>query len=144
MVTKKDIQEFIFYKKSTGEVSSQEDFGLKIGYQSKSAFSQALSKSPIPDEVFGKINKVYPEFQDWTKRSEEPKQVLIKKGSTFEELPVSEQLGVIYKSIQDLTRMIETKTSIQDEKIIRVMDYLEEYVSPIWEHIKVEETAKKK
>ncbi|MBL7880000.1 MAG: hypothetical protein JNN23_09105 [Chryseobacterium gambrini] len=143
-MTKKDIQEFIYHKKSTREVKSQEDFGLKIGYQSKSSFSQAISKIPIPEEVFEKINKVYPDFYYWKNRNTQKEPAEIKKGSTFEELPVSEQLSVIYNSIQDLTRMIETKTSIQDEKIIRVMDYLEEYVSPIWEHIKVEETAKKK
>lgn len=60
---KKEIKNFIAYLKSRGYVENQKDFGIKIGYKSESAFSQALNR--LPDELFEKINKVYPEFSEW-------------------------------------------------------------------------------
>lgn len=60
---KQEIKNFIAYLKSRGYVENQKDFGIKIGYKSESAFSQALNR--LPDELFEKINKVYPEFSEW-------------------------------------------------------------------------------
>jgi len=64
-MNKNSIQRFISHLKVTEKVKNQEDFALSIGYKSKSAFSQAISKEPISQETINKINNVYPEFKTW-------------------------------------------------------------------------------
>lgn len=66
-IDKKHIQDFISYLQLKGEVENQADFGLKIGYKSESATSQALAKVPISNTFINKIKKVYPEFEEWDK-----------------------------------------------------------------------------
>ena len=64
-MNKVHIQKFISYLKSIGAVKTQKEFALIIGYQSESAFSQAIAKVPIPVDTFDKIKNVYPEFEEF-------------------------------------------------------------------------------
>ncbi|MDO4782825.1 MAG: S24 family peptidase [Capnocytophaga felis] len=66
-IDKKHIQDFISYLQLRENVKNQADFSFKIGYKSESALSQALKKEPIGDNLIKKINKVYPEFENWSK-----------------------------------------------------------------------------
>nr|DAI20194.1 MAG TPA: TrMBF1, Coactivator, Trichoderma reesei, helix-turn-helix [Caudoviricetes sp.] len=68
-MNKVHIQKFISYLKSIGAVKTQKEFALIIGYQSESAFSQAIAKVPIPVDTFDKIKNVYPEFEEFLKGS---------------------------------------------------------------------------
>ena len=66
-MNKNCIQKFISYLKSIGNVKTQKEFALIIGYQSESAFSQAIRKNPIPIETLDKIKNVYSEFDTFFK-----------------------------------------------------------------------------
>ncbi|WP_060868484.1 hypothetical protein [Chryseobacterium indologenes] len=99
------IQEFIYYKKSQGDIKNQEEFGLKIGYTSKSSFSQALAKSPLPDELITKINSVYPEFKTWitgNKSSDNNSD-----GDDIRNKPQDEQMAMLLNEIKSLKSTVE-------------------------------------
>lgn len=66
------------------------------------------------------------------------------KRSSFKELPISDQLNLIYESIQELNINMKNKISVQDEKIIKVIDYFESYVTPMWDFINNENKKTKK
>lgn len=100
-MTKSVVQEFIYFKKSKGEIKNQEEFGLKIGYNSKSSFSQALSKQPLPDELITKINAVYPDFKLWIKNSV-PVEIEQKKGNSFKELPLEEKMNILHEQMIEI------------------------------------------
>ena len=85
-MNKENIKKFISFLKSIGNVKTQKEFALIIGYHSESAFSQAIKKVPIPVDTFDKIKKVYPEFEDFLcgKYHLEPKNWIIDDLSRYE------------------------------------------------------------
>lgn len=153
---KKNIKKFISYLKSIGNVKTQKEFALIIGYKSESAFSQAIQKIPIPVDTFDKIKKVYPEFEDFSqgKYHLEAKNWIIDDLSRYESskhnttslervgLRLDELCRVKNISYQDLAKLIkidyvELVTFIAGNKPIPA-SILEEIMSkipevrPIW------------
>ena len=155
-MNKNCIQKFISYLKSIGNVKTQKEFALIIGYHSESAFSQAIAKSPIPIDTFDKIKKVYPEFEDFLygEYHLEPKNWIIDDLSRYESskhnttslervgLRLDELCKVKNISYQDLAKLIkvdyvELVTFIAGNKPIpasvleKVMEMIPE-IRPIW------------
>jgi hypothetical protein len=153
---KKNIKKFISYLKSIGNVKTQEEFALIIGYKSESAFSQAIAKSPIPIDTFDKIKKVYPEFEDFLygEYHLEPKNWIIDDLSRYESskhnttslervgLRLDEICRVKNISHQDLAKLIKVnygelvtfiagKKSIPASVLEKVMEMIPE-IRPIW------------
>jgi hypothetical protein len=153
---KKNIKKFISYLKSIGNVKTQEEFALIIGYKSESAFSQAIAKSPIPIDTFDKIKKVYPEFEDFLygEYHLEPKNWIIDDLSRYESskhnttslervgLRLDEICRVKNISYQDLAKLIKVnygelvtfiagKKSIPASVLEKVMEMIPE-IRPIW------------
>lgn len=153
---KKNIKKFISYLKSIGNVKTQKEFALIIGYKSESAFSQAIQKIPIPVDTFDKIKKVYPEFEDFLqgKYHLEAKNWIIDDLSRYESskhnttslervgLRLDELCRVKNISYQDLAKLIkidyvELVTFIAGNKPIpasileEIMNNIPE-VRPIW------------
>jgi len=114
---KRLIQEFIFLKKNSGEIKNQEEFGLKIGYNSKSAFSQAIAKHPLPDELILKINSVFPEFSKFA-LSLNNRNSNVESVKDFKDLSIEEKLSSLYEEnqlIKSKAELIETKFTIAQE-----------------------------
>lgn len=153
---KKNIKKFISYLKSIGNVKTQKEFALIIGYHSESAFSQAIAKSPIPIDTFDKIKKVYPEFEDFLygEYHLEPKNWIIDDLSRYESskhnatslkrvgLRLDELCRVKNISYQDLAKLIKVnygelvafiagKKSIPASVLEKVMEMIPE-IRPIW------------
>lgn len=153
---KKNIKKFISYLKSIGNVKTQEEFALIIGYKSESAFSQAIAKSPIPIDTFDKIKKVYPEFEDFLygEYHLEPKNWIIDDLSRYESskhnttslervgLRLDEICRVKNINYQDLAKLIKVnygelvtfiagKKSIPASVLEKVMEMIPE-IRPIW------------
>lgn len=153
---KENIKKFISFLKSIGNVKTQKEFALIIGYHSESAFSQAIKKVPIPVDTFDKIKKVYPEFEDFLygKYHLEPKNWIIDDLSRYESskhnttslervgLRLDELCRVKNISYQDLAKLIkvdyvELVTFIAGNKPIpasvleKVMEMIPE-IRPIW------------
>lgn len=153
---KKNIKKFISYLKSIGNVKTQKEFALIIGYHSESAFSQAIAKSPIPIDTFDKIKKVYPEFEDFLygEYHLEPKNWIIDDLSRYESskhnttslervgLRLDEICRVKNISYQDLAKLIKVnygelvtfiagKKSIPASVLEKVMEMIPE-IRPIW------------
>ena len=155
-MNKNCIQKFISYLKSIGNVKTQKEFALIIGYQSESAFSQAIAKSPIPIETLDKIKNVYSEFEDFLygKYHLEPKNWIIDDLSRYESskhnttslervgLRLDELCRVKNISYQDLAKLIKVnygelvafiagKKSIPASVLEKVMEMIPE-IRPIW------------
>ena len=155
-MNKENIKKFISFLKSIGNVKTQKEFALIIGYHSESAFSQAIKKVPIPVDTFDKIKKVYPEFEDFLcgKYHLEPKNWIIDDLSRYESskhnttslervgLRLDEICRVKNISYQDLAKLIkvdyvELVTFIAGNKPIpasvleKIMNNIPE-VRPIW------------
>lgn len=153
---KKNIKKFISYLKSIGNVKTQKEFALIIGYHSESAFSQAIAKSPIPIDTFDKIKKVYPEFEDFLygEYHLEPKNWIIDDLSRYESskhnttslervgLRLDELCRVKNISYKDLAKLIKVdyselvafiagKKSIPASVLEKVMEMIPE-IRPIW------------
>lgn len=114
---KRLIQEFIFLKKNSGEIKNQEEFGLKIGYNSKSAFSQAIAKHPLPDELILKIKSAFPEFGNFAKSSNN-NHITVNSVTEFKDLSIEEKLRSLYEEnqiIKSKAELIETKFTIAQE-----------------------------
>ena len=155
-MNKENIKKFISFLKSIGNVKTQKEFALIIGYKSESAFSQAIQKIPIPVDTFDKIKKVYPEFEDFLygKYHLEPKNWIIDDLSRYKSskhnttslervgLRLDELCKVKNISYQDLAKLIkvdyvELVTFIAGNKPIpasvleEIMNNIPE-VRPIW------------
>ena len=155
-MNKEHIKKFISFLKSIGNVKTQKEFALIIGYHSESAFSQAIKKVPIPVDTFDKIKKVYPEFEDFLygKYHLEPKNWIIDDLSRYKSskhnttslervgLRLDELCKVKNISYQDLAKLIkvdyvELVTFIAGNKPIpasvleEIMNNIPE-VRPIW------------
>lgn len=155
-MNKNCIQKFISYLKSIGNVKTQKEFALIIGYQSESAFSQAIRKNPIPIETLDKIKNVYPEFEDFLygEYHLEPKNWIIDDLSRYESskhnttslervgLRLDELCRVKNISYQDLAKLIKVnygelvafiagKKSIPASVLEKVMEMIPE-IRPIW------------
>jgi len=155
-MNKENIKKFISFLKSIGNVKTQKEFALIIGYHSESAFSQAIKKVPIPVDTFDKIKKVYPEFEDFLygKYHLEPKNWIIDDLSRYKSskhnttslervgLRLDELCKVKNISYQDLAKLIkvdyvELVTFIAGNKPIpasvleEIMNNIPE-VRPIW------------
>ena len=153
---KENIKKFISFLKSKGNVKTQKEFALIIGYHSDSAFSQAIKKVPIPVDTFDKIKKVYPEFEEFLygKYHLEPKNWIIDDLSRYKSskhnttslervgLRLDELCKVKNISYQDLAKLIkvdyvELVTFIAGNKPIpasvleEIMNNIPE-VRPIW------------
>lgn len=153
---KKNIKKFISYLKSIGNVKTQKEFALIIGYKSESAFSQAIKKIPIPVDTFDKIKKVYPEFEDFLQGEYhlETKNWIIDDLSRYESskhnttslervgLRLDEICRVKNISYQDLAKLIKVnygelvtfiagKKSIPASVLEKVMEMIPE-IRPIW------------
>jgi transcriptional regulator NrdR family protein len=129
-MNKNSIQRFISHLKVTEKVKNQEDFALSIGYKSKSAFSQAISKEPISQETINKINNVYPEFKTWEVSviSSEDVQKYI-----FEKLPIEEKLNMLHKQNLDLKEENENLKDMIDGLSLT----MEISLAPILRHLKI-------
>lgn len=155
-MNKENIKKFISFLKSKGNVKTQKEFALIIGYHSDSAFSQAIKKVPIPVDTFDKIKKVYPEFEEFLygKYHLEPKNWIIDDLSRYKSskhnttslervgLRLDELCKVKNISYQDLAKLIkvdyvELVTFIAGNKPIpasvleEIMNNIPE-VRPIW------------
>ncbi|KPE50997.1 hypothetical protein [Chryseobacterium indologenes] len=127
---KNSIKRFISHLKVLQKVENQKDFALKIGYKSESAFSQAISKTPIPEETLLKIKKVYPELDGWEKSVISSDDV---KKYVFEKLPIEEKLNYIHKQNMELRE--------ENEELKDMVDHLslmmEISLAPILRHFKL-------
>lgn len=155
-MNKENIKKFISFLKSKGNVKTQKEFALIIGYHSDSAFSQAIKKVPIPVDTFDKIKKVYPEFEEFLygKYHLEPKNWIIDDLSRYKSskhnttslervgLRLDELCKVKNINYQDLAKLIkvdyvELVTFIAGNKPIpasvleEIMNNIPE-VRPIW------------
>ncbi|MCJ8153197.1 hypothetical protein MKJ01_05405 [Chryseobacterium sp. SSA4.19] len=133
-MNKKTIQEFIYFKKSTGEIKNQEDFGRKIGYSSKSAFSQAIGKYPLPEELILKINTVYPEFKDWENKNFVKKEGSFNDQYNFSNLSVDDKLNFLSKQNSDLFEENENLKDMIEDLSLK----LEISLAPILRHFKLQ------
>lgn len=127
---KNSIKRFISHLKVLQKVENQKDFALKIGYKSESAFSQAISKTPIPEETLQKIKKLYPELETWEKSVISSGDV---KKYVFEKLPIEEKLNYIHKQNMELRE--------ENEELKDMVDHLsltmEISLAPILRHLKL-------
>jgi len=126
------IKRFVAYLKGVEKVENQKDFALKIGYKSESAFSQAIAKEPIPEELTIKIKKVYPEFNSWA-NGNLPAEIEIQENINFEDLGIEEKLNLLYQQNLELKEENENIKDILDEMSLT----MEISLAPILRHFKL-------
>ena len=133
-MNKNCIQKFISYLKSIGNVKTQKEFALIIGYQSESAFSQAIAKSPIPIDTFNKIKNIYPEFDTFLEYSDEKVQASSK--DFFKRLSILiDNEGINITALEKLigaskgvlSRGKRKSTSISIEWVIKIVEKYRQY-----------------
>ena len=128
------IKNFISYLKSIGNVKTQKEFALIIGYQSESAFSQAIKKNPIPIDTFNKIKNIYPEFDTFLEYSDEKVQASSK--DFFKRLSILiDNEGINITALEKLigaskgvlSRGKRKSTSISIEWVIKIVEKYRQY-----------------
>ena len=133
-MNKNCIQKFISYLKSIGNVKTQKEFALIIGYHSESAFSQAIRKNPIPIETLDKIKNVYSEFDTFFKNSNGKVQTSSK--DFFKRLSILiDNEGINITTLEQrigasqgvLSRAKRNNTSISSEWIIKILENYPKY-----------------
>ncbi|MDR4892234.1 MULTISPECIES: hypothetical protein [unclassified Chryseobacterium] len=134
---KNSIKRFISHLKVLQKVENQKDFALKIGYKSESAFSQAISKIPIPEETLVKIKNLYPEWESWEKSVISSGDV---KKYVFEKLPIEEKLNYLHKQNIELREENENLKDLVEELSLT----MEISLAPILRHFKLKADNKEK
>ena len=133
-MNKNCIQKFISYLKSIGDVKTQKEFALIIGYQSESAFSQAIKKNPIPIDTFNKIKNIYPEFDTFLEYSNGKVQASSK--DFFKRLSILiDNEGINITTLEQrigasqgvLSRAKRNSTTISSEWIIKILENYPKY-----------------
>ena len=128
------IKNFISYLKSIGNVKTQREFALIIGYHSESAFSQAIRKNPIPIETLDKIKNIYPEFDTFLEDSNEKVQASSK--DFFKRLSILiDNEGINITTLEQrigasqgvLSRAKRNSTTISSEWIIKILENYPKY-----------------
>ena len=128
------IKNFISYLKSIGNVKTQREFALIIGYHSESAFSQAIRKNPIPIETLDKIKNIYPEFDTFLEDSNE--KVQASSEDFFKRLSILiDNEGINITTLEQrigasqgvLSRAKRNSTTISSEWIIKILENYPKY-----------------
>lgn len=60
----------------------------------------------------------------------------------FDNLPVNKQLSLIWDAILDMNKSLESRVTDQDKKIVKVIEFIEDKVTPMYEYIKMNEERK--
>lgn len=59
--------------------------------------------------------------------------------SEFEALPIVKQLSLIWETLLQLNHYLDHRVSSQDDKLVKIMDYIEDNVTPMYDYIKMKE-----